>query len=183
MLIAGRWARGGAPRTVADQACMAAILFMVRTSSSRALLPVGEFGCGGVTTCWWRFAEWAQAGVFKRLQRLLDELRRGRGRSTGRGWRAAADRGGDRRQRERHPSVRGGPRRRSTGPHAVGAAAHPARSGPRGQGLRQCRQPGLAAAAWDPAADRSAWGGVLGAAGPAAVEGRAGAFVLVASDE
>jgi transposase len=63
---------------------MAAILFMVRTSSSRALLPVGEFGCGGVTTCWWRFAEWAQAGVFKRLQRLLDELRRGRGRSTGR---------------------------------------------------------------------------------------------------
>jgi hypothetical protein len=47
MLIAGRWARGGAPRTVADQACMAAIVFMVRTSSSRALLPVGEFGCGG----------------------------------------------------------------------------------------------------------------------------------------
>jgi len=37
--------------------------------------------------------------------------------------------------------------------------------------LRQCRQPGLAAAAWDPAADRSAWGGVLGAAGPASVEG------------
>jgi transposase len=40
-----------------------------------ALLPVGEFGCGSVTTCWRRFAEWARAGVFERLQELLlDEL-------------------------------------------------------------------------------------------------------------
>jgi transposase len=35
---------------------------------------VGEFGCGSVTTCWRRFAEWARAGVFERLQELLDEL-------------------------------------------------------------------------------------------------------------
>jgi transposase len=35
----------------------------------------GEFGCGSVTTCWRRFAEWAAAGVFERLQELLlDEL-------------------------------------------------------------------------------------------------------------
>ena len=41
----------------------------------RALLPVGEFGCGSVTTCWRRFAEWAHAGVFERLhEALLDEL-------------------------------------------------------------------------------------------------------------
>jgi transposase len=60
---------------------------------------------------------------------------------------------------------------------ASGSAAHPARGGPRGQGLRQRRQPWLAAAAWDQAADRSAWGGVVGAAGAAAVEGRAGAVV------
>jgi transposase len=40
-----------------------------------ALLPVREFGCGSVTTCWNRFAEWAHAGVFDRLQELLlDEL-------------------------------------------------------------------------------------------------------------
>ena len=40
-----------------------------------ALLPVAEFGCGSVTTCWRRFAEWAHAGVFERLQELLlDEL-------------------------------------------------------------------------------------------------------------
>jgi transposase len=55
-------ARGGAPRTVADRACMAAILFMARTSTPWALLPVREFGCGSVTTCWRRFAEWAHAG-------------------------------------------------------------------------------------------------------------------------
>src|SRR5215211_5341365 len=68
-------ARGGAPRTVSDRACMAAIIFMARTSTPWALLPVGEFGCGSVTSCWRRFAEWAHAGVFERLQELLlDEL-------------------------------------------------------------------------------------------------------------
>jgi transposase len=46
-----------------------------RSSTPWALLPVGEFGCGSVTTCWRRFAEWARAGVFERLQELLlDEL-------------------------------------------------------------------------------------------------------------
>jgi len=35
---------------------------------------VSEFGCGSVTTCWRRFAEWARARVFERLQEvLLDE--------------------------------------------------------------------------------------------------------------
>jgi transposase len=69
-------ARGGAPRTVDDRACMAAIMFMARTSTPWALLPVSEFGCGSVTSCWRRFAEWASAGVFERLQEvLLDELR------------------------------------------------------------------------------------------------------------
>jgi transposase len=68
-------ARGGAPRTVPDRACMAAIVFMARTSTPWALLPVGEFGGGSVTTCWRRFAEWARGGVFEQLQAvLLDEL-------------------------------------------------------------------------------------------------------------
>jgi len=54
---------------------MAAVLFMARTSTPWALLPVRELGCGSVTTCWRRFAEWAHAGVFDRLQEvLLDEL-------------------------------------------------------------------------------------------------------------
>jgi transposase len=68
-------ARGGAPRTVSDRACMAAIVFMARTSTPWARLPVGEFGCGSVTSYWRRFAEWARAGVFERLQEvLLNEL-------------------------------------------------------------------------------------------------------------
>jgi transposase len=66
---------GGAPRTVSDRVCMAAIVFMAGTLTPWALLPVREFGCGSVTTCWRRFAEWAHAGVFDRLQEvLLDEL-------------------------------------------------------------------------------------------------------------
>ena len=68
-----------------DRACMAAIIFMARTSTPWALLPVGEFGCGSVTTCWRRFAEWAHAGVFERLQEvLLDQLGEA-ARWTGRG--------------------------------------------------------------------------------------------------
>jgi transposase len=55
-------ARGGAPRTVSDRACMAAIIFMARTSTPWALLAVGELGRGSVTSCWRRFAEWAHAG-------------------------------------------------------------------------------------------------------------------------
>src|SRR4029453_11472344 len=43
-------ARGGAPRSVPDRACMAASIFMARTSTPWALLPVGEFGCGSVTS-------------------------------------------------------------------------------------------------------------------------------------
>jgi transposase len=46
---------------------MAAILFMCRNSTPWALLPVGEFSCGSVTTCWRRFSEWAHAGLFERL--------------------------------------------------------------------------------------------------------------------
>ena len=97
---------GGAPRTVPDRACMAAILFMCRTSTPWALLPVNEFGCGSVTTCWNRFAEWARAGVFDRLQELLlDEL----GAAGLLDWsRASVDSASVR-------AVRGGPLRRKPG--------------------------------------------------------------------
>jgi transposase len=54
---------------------MATIMFMARTSTPWALLPVGEFGCGSVMTCWRRLDEWTHAGVFEQLQAvLLDEL-------------------------------------------------------------------------------------------------------------
>jgi transposase len=67
--------RGGVPRRVPDRNCMAALVFMARTSTPWALLPAKELGCGSATTCWRRLDEWAKAGVFEQLQALLlDEL-------------------------------------------------------------------------------------------------------------
>src|SRR5215208_4427610 len=114
-------ARGGAPRTVPDRACMAAIVFMARTSTPWALLPVGEFGCGSVTTCWRRFAEWAAVGVFERLQEvLLDEL----GAAGLLDWsRVSVDSASLR-------AVRGGPDRRKPGrPGQARVQAAPGRRG------------------------------------------------------
>jgi len=67
--------RGGVPRRVPDRNCVAALIFMVRTSIPWSLLPARELGCGSATTCWRRLDAWARAGVFEQLQAvLLDEL-------------------------------------------------------------------------------------------------------------
>jgi transposase len=67
--------RGGVPRRVPDRTCVAALIFMARTSTPWSLLPAKELGCGSPTTCWRRLDEWAKAGVFDQLQALLlDEL-------------------------------------------------------------------------------------------------------------
>jgi transposase len=67
--------RGGVPRRVPDRNCVAALIFMARTSTPWTLLPAKELGCGSATTCWRRLDEWAKAGVFDQLQLvLLDEL-------------------------------------------------------------------------------------------------------------
>jgi len=72
-----RHPRGGRPRTVADRACMAGIVFMTVTSTPWRLLPARELDCGSPATCWRRFTKWAEAGVFDRLHlQLLDELGR-----------------------------------------------------------------------------------------------------------
>lgn len=66
---------GGVPRRVPDRNCVAALIFMARTSTPWALLPAKELGCGSATTCWRRLEEWARAGLFEQLQALLvDEL-------------------------------------------------------------------------------------------------------------
>ena len=60
---------------MSDRNCVAALVFMARTSTPWALLPVKELGCGSATTCRRRLDEWAKAGVFEQLQALLlDEL-------------------------------------------------------------------------------------------------------------
>ena len=58
-----------------DRNCVAALVFMARTSTPWALSPAEELGCGSATTCWRRLDEWARAGVFEQLRAvLLDEL-------------------------------------------------------------------------------------------------------------
>jgi len=67
--------RGGVPRRIPDRNCVAALIFMARTSTPWSLLPAKELGYGSATTCWRRLDEWAKAGVFEQLQALLlDEL-------------------------------------------------------------------------------------------------------------
>jgi transposase len=67
--------RGGVPRRVPDRNCVAALIFMARTSTPWSLLPAKELGCGSASTCWRRLDKWARAGVFDQLQAvLLDEL-------------------------------------------------------------------------------------------------------------
>jgi transposase len=67
--------RGGVPRHVPDRNCVAALIFMTRTSTPWVLLPAKELGGGSATTCWRRLDQWAKAGVFDQLQALLlDEL-------------------------------------------------------------------------------------------------------------
>src|SRR5215203_743199 len=86
--------------------------------------------------------DWERASVDSASMRA----KRGglRGRTSSRSWqawvqaaaglrreRAAADRGGDRGQRQRHHRVPGRRRRRAADPHAGGPAAHPTRQGSR----------------------------------------------------
>jgi transposase len=71
---------GGRHRTISDRACLAAIVFMARTSTPWRLLPARELGCGSPATCWRRLTEWANAGVFEQLHLGLGPHRRaGRG--------------------------------------------------------------------------------------------------------
>jgi transposase len=66
---------GGRHRTISDRACLAAIVYMARTSTPWRLLPARELGCGSPATCWRRLTEWANAGVFDRLHlQVLDRL-------------------------------------------------------------------------------------------------------------
>jgi transposase len=65
--------RGGRPR-VDDRAALTGILFVLKTGIPWEMLPK-EMGCGSGMTCWRRLKEWHEAGVWKRLHRvLLDRL-------------------------------------------------------------------------------------------------------------
>jgi transposase len=60
---------------ISDRACLAAIVYMARTSTPWRLLPARELGCGSPATCWRRLTEWANAGVFDQFPLgVLDRL-------------------------------------------------------------------------------------------------------------
>ena len=65
--------RGGRPR-IPDRAAFTGILFVLRTGIPWEWLPQ-QLGCGSGMTCWRRLRDWQQAGVWRRLHRvLLDRL-------------------------------------------------------------------------------------------------------------
>lgn len=60
--------RGGRP-WVSDRACLAGILFVLRSGIPWNLLPA-EFGVGKMS-CWRRLQAWKQAGVWQKVHELL----------------------------------------------------------------------------------------------------------------
>lgn len=65
--------KGGRPR-VPDRAALTGILFVAKTGTPWEYLPQ-ELGCGSGMTCWRRLRDWQEAGIWKKIWRvLLDEL-------------------------------------------------------------------------------------------------------------
>ncbi|MDP9426254.1 MAG: IS5 family transposase [Actinomycetota bacterium] len=68
--------KGGRPR-VGDRAALAGIVFVLKSGIPWEMLPK-EMGCGSGSTCWRRLRDWEEAGVWRRLHRvLLDRLGQG----------------------------------------------------------------------------------------------------------
>jgi transposase len=66
---------GGRHRTVSDRACLAAIVFMARTSTPWRLLPARELGCGSPGDLLAPAHRMANAGVFDQLRlEVFDRL-------------------------------------------------------------------------------------------------------------
>jgi transposase len=59
--------KGGRPR-IPDRACLAGIIFVLKTGIQWELLPQ-ELGCGSGMTCWRRLRDWQVAGVWQALHR------------------------------------------------------------------------------------------------------------------
>ena len=68
-----RHPKGGHPWSD-DRECLRGIIFVLRSGMAWNLLPP-ELGCGSGVTCWRRFRDWTQAGIWRQVhERLLEHL-------------------------------------------------------------------------------------------------------------
>ena len=76
-LLPSSAARCGSRPRIDDRACLAGIVYQLRTGVPWRLLPVRELGCGSPVTCWRRLRDWQRVRVWQRLHhQLLDQLGR-----------------------------------------------------------------------------------------------------------
>ncbi len=61
--------QGGRP-SVSDRACLAGIIFVLRSGVTWNMLPL-EMGCGSGVTCWRRLREWTRLNIWPQLHRKL----------------------------------------------------------------------------------------------------------------
>ena len=61
--------KGGRPR-IPDRAALTGIVFVLKSGLQWEMLPQ-EMGCGSGMTCWRRLRDWENAGVWKKLHKLL----------------------------------------------------------------------------------------------------------------